>query len=388
LLANLRGVPELRIDDTGEWSKNLFPVSEIVLDVTNGPPDPSQLRNLLKRRDDLAGLPFRWYDGCEIKGKQLQCLTEVSRTITALNGSPIRTNVFVVSESSTSGVAFGDRCQEILDRLEDPNRWSEPEYVSALEQTLQVEGETIVLALVDALARIDDRRATQALARRALFDLSPTVRRRAVDALRTRTIYEFRGLLTSGLRYPWAPVAHHAADALVELKIRTVVPKLIRMLDQPPPTAPQRDRLGRWVVRDLVKVNHMRNCTLCHPPSTPESFGELRGLVPMPGERLPMRYYDGMGNSVRADVTYLRQDSSVVQAVEDSEPWPAVQRFDFLVRTRVLSPQELEKKNAESSPDRGESLHRQTLLYVLRELTGKDGGDDSQRWRQLVGLIR
>ena len=45
---------------------------------------------------------------------------------------------------------------------------------------------------------------------------------------------------------------------------------------------------------------------------------------------------------VRIDVTYLRHDFSAVQAVSDwtAATWGAGQRFDFLVRRRVLTPDE------------------------------------------------
>jgi hypothetical protein len=43
---------------------------------------------------------------------------------------------------------------------------------------------------------------------------------------------------------------------------------------------------------------------------------------------------------VRVDVTYLRQIFSVMQAVDDANPWPERQRFDFLVRTRQLTEEE------------------------------------------------
>ncbi len=38
---------------------------------------------------------------------------------------------------------------------------------------------------------------------------------------------------------------------------------------------------------------------------------------------------------VRADATYPRQDFSMLLKVADAEPWPEMQRFDYLVRTRV-----------------------------------------------------
>ncbi|MEQ8790314.1 MAG: HEAT repeat domain-containing protein [Pirellulaceae bacterium] len=395
LLVQLRNeAPELRIDNDGKWTSSLFPPARSpVVELKSGPPDPSRLRELVRQRDDLAGLPFQFRDGCQIEGERLNCLAEVSRTINGSIRLPTPSSTmarpivgFSISSAPRSPT---ERMQAILDRLGDSQQWNKREHVAALEQTLQVEGEMIVLAMVDALSRIEGREATQALARRALYDVSSAVRAKAIDALRTRGVPQYRDALTAGLRYPWAPVSIHAAEALVRLDVKEVAPRLIRMLEEPPPTAPQRDVRGRMVVRELVKVNHLRNCALCHAPATPDSFGSFGGLVPTPGEKLPVNFYGEIGGaSVRADATYLRQDFSVMESVVDAAPWPSMQRFDFLVRTRVLSVEERAQLEASSWENPGSSSHRQALLYALRGLTGKDGGDDPQRWRELVGLVR
>jgi len=43
---------------------------------------------------------------------------------------------------------------------------------------------------------------------------------------------------------------------------------------------------------------------------------------------------------VRVDVTYLRQDFSLLLPVVDAAPWPGMQRYDFMVRTRTVSDNE------------------------------------------------
>ena len=78
------------------------------------------------------------------------------------------------------------------------------------------------------------------------------------------------------------------------------------------------------------------------------SIGEVSGTVPPPGHELPSASPEskgGYGSSsrelqIRADVTYLRQDFSLVQLVPNADPWPEMQRFDFLVRTRVVNAEE------------------------------------------------
>ena len=66
--------------------------------------------------------------------------------------------------------------------------------------------------------------------------------------------------------------------------------------------------------------------------------------VPTPDQPLPSPS-EGYDNSipevlVRLEVTYLRQDFSLLQPVADANAWPEMQRFDSLVRTRTLSEQE------------------------------------------------
>ena len=80
--------------------------------------------------------------------------------------------------------------------------WQQPEAVPTLTQLLQAEDRPQRLLLVDLLARIKGRAASQALARRALFDLSDEVREAAVAALRDRLRDDYARLLIDGFRYP------------------------------------------------------------------------------------------------------------------------------------------------------------------------------------------
>ena len=116
------------------------------------------------------------------------------------------------------------------------------------------------------------------------------------------------------------------------------------------------------------------------------------GPVPSPAEELPLSlsvaYYEARDGSTlaRADVTYLRQDFSIMMEVENAKPWPKMQRFDFLIRTRVLTGEEitqLEKARMDRGPDYV-SPHRQAVLSALRRLTGLDAGVNAPGWRQAV----
>jgi hypothetical protein len=51
------------------------------------------------------------------------------------------------------------------------------------------------------------------------------------------------------------------------LKDAKSVPALVALLDAPDPTRPTIDSAGDQVVPEIVRVNHARNCQLCHAPS-------------------------------------------------------------------------------------------------------------------------
>ncbi len=154
------------------------------------------------------------------------------------------------------------------------------------------------------------------------------------------------------------------------------------------------------MVRELVKVNHHRNCVLCHAPGNTENMpeGVLTVAVPLPGEPLPRPSQGGYQSTpppspdivVRIDMTYLRQDFSVMMPVANPEPWPEMQRFDFLVRTRTLTAAEAQAYEAccaEEEPGRLSPYHR-AALFALRELTGRDTEPTAAAWRKLLKLPR
>jgi hypothetical protein len=277
------------------------------------------------------------------------------------------------------------------------------------------------LLLVELLANIKGRAASAALAQRALFDLSADVREAAVRALRDRPRDEYRQALLDGLRYPWPPAADHAAEALVALADREALPQLTALLKESDPAGPvsrkyrpldlatistaprakdvrdlsivaldeRQDGARRtslldephnvmrpvnagptaiYTVREVVRVNHLRNCLLCHAPATSPT-DPVRGLVPPPGQPLPppfsTPYYEGQnGIFVRADVTYVRQDFSVPQPVARAGNWPAFQRYDYLVRTRYPTDVELRWKESAAYPQ------REAVRWALSELAG------------------
>jgi hypothetical protein len=94
---------------------------------------------------------------------------------------------------------------------------------------------------------------------------------------------------------------------------------------------------------------------------------------------------------VRAEVTYLRQDFSVTQPVEAADPWPTQQRFDYLVSERPVNArdqirEDTAKEGDESRPGPAASSYpqRESVLFALRALTGKDLGTTSEDWQGAV----
>jgi hypothetical protein len=189
----------------------------------------------------------------------------------------------------------------------------------------------------------------------------------AVQELAERPRPEFRGVLVEGLRHPWLPVAEHAAEVLVALQDREAVPLLTTMWREANPAVRTATvKGGIATVRELVRVNHLRNCVLCHAGSRSQA-DRVRGRVPEPDEKLPPEdsevYYQGSnGLFVRADVTYLRQDFSVRQPVASPGRWPATQRYDYILKTRPAGREELERKAGAG--------HHKAILFALEGLGG------------------
>ena len=135
-------------------------------------------------------------------------------------------------------------------------------------------------------------KATEALARLAIFSAEDEVRQAALDALKVRRERDYTAILVQGLRYPLPVVARRAADVLVKLERTDLVTRLVDLLDEPDPRAPMTKEVdGKKiaVVKELVRVNHHRSCLLCHAPGNTGNVAPetLKAGVPLPGEPLP-----------------------------------------------------------------------------------------------------
>jgi len=266
--------------------------------------------------------------------------------------------------------------------------------VAALMQVLAPEAPDFRLGMVKYLAAVSHAEATRALARLAVFSEEDEVRLAAVTALKVRRERDYTDILLMSLRYPWPAVARRGAEALARLERTYLVPQLVELLDEPDPRSPvTKTANGQRVreAREQVRVNHHRNCLLCHAPGNTAgvSSDTLTAAVPVPSDPLPSSS-DGYQQtspdlSVRIDVTYLRPDFSLMQAVTDANPWPEMQRFDFLVRTRVLTDDEAtaREKLVAAEPGRPSPYHR-AVLAALRDLTGRDAAPTADAWRRLL----
>jgi hypothetical protein len=338
---------------------------------------PEPALEVLANRADLKGLPVRNRAECEMSSKDVRAMREVSLEVRDARASKVSRN-------------FGDDSarDELVAGLlrKKAEGWRDDVSVRTLAQIMQGQNRPLREEFLKTLSAAKGKAASTALAHQAVFDLTPEVREAAIAALKDRPREQYRGVLLDALRYPWAPVADRAAEALVALDDRDAALDLARLLDQPDPAAPIQDKDKKWVVAELVRMNHLANCLLCHAPGS-GAKDEVRGLVPKRGRALPVVYYDSaVGDFVRAEVTYLKQDFSVLQPVSDSHPWPYLQRFDYLIRKRELSADEIARLGnpQPAAYKRASYPQRDAVLWALRQLTGEDAGDKADDWYELL----
>jgi hypothetical protein len=364
------------------------------------------MRKLLLDRRDLAGMPFLLGPDCSLMPEKAKDLLRCSLAMRdALSEATQK------DDSGKHAPAGVDRTAHFLwEKISGPGAsvWKKPESLPAMQQILLAETRDFRQRMVIHVSDMVGAQASEILARIAVYDIDPEIRDNAVRALRDRPRAEYRAALQRALRYPWAPAVRHAAHAVAALTLDEMIPELVGLLDAPAPENAYAERIDQGepkpMVREVVRVNHHRNCLLCHAPieaGAPELQGGTPtlpvGPVPAPDEPLPPSrsavYYgprEGV-TLVRADITYLRQDFSLLQSVEKPGQWPEQQRFDFLVRTRELSQQDMdyrqEKKAIVQFLESNATLtYRQTIAATLRRLTGKNAPANAAAWREVLEL--
>jgi hypothetical protein len=354
LRKQLLQVPTLQLDLDAERT-----TSQELVKVGTEPPQKRQMHfalAILDSRPDLTGLPLRKGADCQLGKEHADRLAYFSRRVRSLfNDRDLR---------NYNPEVLAGAVAKNLEVMNGAGRFSEAP-VATLMQMLCVENQPVRHALLDHVAAIQHPSVSEALAKMALFDLSDKIRAEAAHGLTGRPTEEYQQALLAGLRYPWPPVADHAAAALVSLKDRSIVAELKKLAEAPDPRAAFYDeKRGGHFVRELVAINHLKNCLMCHAPSASKD-DLVRGRIPPPDQPLPsgVEYYERQdGIFVRADVTYLRQDFSVFQPVDNADPWPTMQRFDYVVRVRPATAEEKAQPAARNYPQ------RQAVLYALKTL--------------------
>jgi hypothetical protein len=442
---NLALVPEIsfqeRVPQNHPINKTLEQTAHQIAKINhlNNKETDGFLKALLSQRNDLSGLTFQMGGACRMKGSRSAQFRLALDTLRQCMGQPLAVsfnggstkpsqpqtqpgsglgvpvtatgNGTFVSSSTIPGTKTWtrdeaddfwlryqvacmkqDRENAKLDRACEDVSLAR---IAALMQVLGPESVHLRRGLVKYLAAVAHSEATRALARLALFSPEAEIREAAVDALKVRRGQDYTGVLMNGFRYPWPEVARRAGTALIQLERQDLVPQLVNLLDEADPRLPHTETIKDkkvQVVRRLVRVNHHRNCLLCHAPgNTPDVNGNVvTAEVPMPGQPLGS-FSTGYGSSnpdifVRIDVTYLRQDFSQLMPVADAHPWPEMQRFDFLVQKSAVSDQEAQacREQVQKAAPGTVTPYQRAVLHALRELTGRDTGPTAQAWRELL----
>jgi hypothetical protein len=366
---NLREVPEIEFQPAPGGSPNAKEAAEriarMAADISKLEKQDADgfIKLLRAERADFAGLPFLMGDACRSSRERHKFFNQAV--------SDVR-----------SGRASGW----------DPDEAAAEAWVAAFVQVQAAEQPRQLIHTLDSMSRPE---ASRALARLAIYSQEPTVREAAVKALSHRDSRSYADVLVGGVRYPWSEVAENASDAIVELKLTELVPRLVDILDEPDPRAPvlKPSTKDTFVVREMVRINHQRSCLLCHAPGDDVAGDrDVRtAAIPVPGVLTTPAYYEQPSQSmsrhvVRVDVTYLRQDFSVLMPVHDAVQ--RMQRYDFLVRERTLTVEEAEayREALRKATPGPQSPYRRNILRALRELTGRDAGFTSAAWREILDL--
>jgi hypothetical protein len=400
----LAGVPEVAVDEA--FPAQIDPVAgkqrvnSLITRIRghNTPKDPDAfLIAQMDRRKELRGLPFVMGNACR---------TDQGRAVSFQNSvQAVRNGLEQDMHSSTGDVPHHDQHSPFWN-VYLANQSVDTEHgVAALTQILGPETKTMRSSLVERLKLSNRPEATKALARAAVFDASGDVRLAALKALKNRKNNEDVGIINEmlmhGMRYPMPVIAMRARDAIQVLDRKELAPQLVTFLGEPAPGDPEERDVPQaqegkktCVVREVVRINHHRNCLLCHPPSQTGNTQEVPGVIPIPGTPFPSSPREAYGQAqsqgepmVRADTTYLRQDFSVMMQVEHANPWPAMQRFDFLVRTRVVEGKELAalQERVQTRAAGFLSANHKAAIEALEGLTGQSNvGTTQAAWQRVL----
>ncbi len=400
---NLMQVPEISFQrfNKDQPQENLQKIAHQVAKIKhlNDKEMDGFLKALLKHRPDMVGLPVIMGDACRMK-KDVRHQFAVGLDV-------LRNSLKIpVPNELPDGKVPADVAAETFWKSYE-QQWHNddsesnpfchggigPGQIAGLMQVLIIDTPAMRLGLVKFLRSVPHVEATRALARLAIFAPEKQIRTAATEALKSRREKDYAPILMTGLRYPLPEIAHRAAEALVTLDRTELVPKLVAMLDEPDPRLPvSRSVGGKEVqeVKQMVRLNHHQNCLVCHPAADSTTPPEaVTAPVPVPGQPLS-GFKEGYGQSqpdilVRVDVTYLRQDFSMMMPVLNTAPWPAVQRFDFVARTVPVTAAQAKVFQQQLAPKAGTATpYQDALVLALRGLTGLDAAPTTQAWQQAL----
>ena len=336
------------------------------------------LLQLLPERNDLDGIDFVMGEACHLNPNDAETLDHVSKS---LGGLLAMFDRFASRDFSEHTEARWNALKAAIhNTARHKNR---AQALSTLDQMLLIEQPKLRLELVRTLLESNCNQGVKLLTCYAKYDLDPSVRAAATEALSYFNPALYRSELIDGLRYPWPEVAMHSAEALTRLNDEAAAMEIVELLKKSDPRIPERNQDGHYVKKELVAINHMKNCTLCHADSQ-SKFDHGRGVIPKWGQPLREQYYLPLNEAaVRADITYLRQDFSAIQRVKNSDPWPENQRFDYVVQARPIS-KEL-ALNLQEEFKRRPDEYRAIVHGTLVSLTGEKANEPTfKAWQKIV----
>jgi hypothetical protein len=276
--------------------------------------------DLFDGRDDLRGVPVLRGAEAELNSADARALGAASAK---LRGS-IGTLLTATSTRYHSAAEKQARSARVIAAVTEIRP-------DLLVWVLQTEADPLRESMIELFGRTGSPAAARALAHRALFEPDPGLRKFAVTFLKARGPEHARPVLLAALRYLWPSAADHAADTLAAIQDHGAAPALVQLLDAPDPAGPFPGDGGVPTVREVMRINHARNCQLCHAPSF-ETSDRVRAPVPSPNRPLPPSFWKPTPGSsappgsatsgafVRADVIYLRPDFSMDLPVENPGP--------------------------------------------------------------------
>jgi hypothetical protein len=391
----LARVPEVAVDDPfpqkiqPEQSKRNIRTLIQRIQAENGPKQDAFLLAQMDRRPELRGLPFIMGAACRMDAAKSQSFQTSVKAVREGQDTESRSSAPQKDHSPFWKTYLAQTGGQGLDTNHG---------VAALAQILAPESKSLRADLVKRLKLSKTPESLRVIARAAVFDQDGDVRVAAINAIKEENQQQspvVTDALLAGIRYPMANIAKRSAQAMIAFDRKDLMPQLADMLGEPSPGDPVVKENKVAEVREVVKINHHRNCLLCHPPSQTGNEQEVPGVIPIPGNSFAPSPKEAYGNAqsqgepmVRADTTYLRQDFSMMMPVANAAPWPEMQRFDFLVRTRIVEGQELARmqQNIQARAADYLSENHKAVIRVLTELSGQQNVAPTQvAWQRVVG---